>query len=169
MFQELKRRASEESIPLNAIYEEEAARYPDAASHLLYESVLPSMRKWRRNSQPAQPRTLEEYAVALSGHRLLSPALFATVSVAEGKAVILVMRGFERCIADSEVLVIDGTFLTVPAGLSICQILTVHSIIAGHNFHPAVVLMQNRPLYEAVFLRIWQAAGNPRPQQIITD
>ncbi|KPJ16167.1 hypothetical protein RR48_08172 [Papilio machaon] len=38
MFQELKRRASEESIPLNAIYEEEAARYPDAASHLLYES-----------------------------------------------------------------------------------------------------------------------------------
>ncbi|XP_045533852.1 uncharacterized protein LOC123720928 [Papilio machaon] len=171
MFQELKRRASEESIPLNAIYEEEAARYPDAASHLLYESVLPSMRKWRRNSQPAQPRTLEEYAVALSGHRLLSPALFATVSVAEGKAVILVMRGFERCIADSEVLVIDGTFLTVPAGLSICQILTVHSIIAGHNFHPVVVLMQNRrrPLYEAVFRRIWQAAGNPRPQQIITD
>ncbi|XP_013138999.1 PREDICTED: myoneurin-like isoform X2 [Papilio polytes] len=51
MFQALKRRASEEDIPLSTIYEEEAARYPDAASHLLYQCVLPSMRKWRRNSQ----------------------------------------------------------------------------------------------------------------------
>lgn len=49
--------------------------------------------------------------------------------------------------------------------------LTVHSIISGDNFHPVVVLMEIRrhTLYEAVFQRMWQAADDPRPLQIITD
>ncbi|XP_026327294.1 uncharacterized protein LOC113238760 [Hyposmocoma kahamanoa] len=52
MFQALKRRAASESTPLNTLYREEVTRHPDGAPHLLYETMVSSMRLWRRSLQP---------------------------------------------------------------------------------------------------------------------
>ncbi|KAJ2939066.1 hypothetical protein O0L34_g10255 [Tuta absoluta] len=51
MFQELKRitcSPDNATIPLSKIYKKEESRYPDAAPHLKFSSVLSSMRLWRR-------------------------------------------------------------------------------------------------------------------------
>lgn len=59
MFQMLKKRSTHETIPLNVIYEQEAARYQDAIPHLSYENVAPSMRKWRQAAKKALSRSLQ--------------------------------------------------------------------------------------------------------------
>lgn len=129
------------------------------------------MRRWRRAQQPAVPATLAEYAVALANHPRHSNLLLATVSAGDATAVILAQEGFANCLREGSTIVVDGTFLTVPAGLPALQILTFHSIIEGNFFHPVMVLMENRrrPLYEAILGRLWPAANNPAPQNIITD
>ncbi|KOB63414.1 Uncharacterized protein OBRU01_24846, partial [Operophtera brumata] len=146
-------------------------RWPDAAPHLLFESVASSMRKWRRAAQPPVPASLEGLGVALSEHPRHSEMLLATVSAGGAHAIILHMSGSSSCLQACNSLIVDGTFLTVPAGMPASQVLTLHCVIEGHNFHPIIALMQNRrrSLYEVVLQRIWQAAGHPHPAHIITD
>lgn len=129
------------------------------------------MRKWRRSVQPAVPANLTAYSVALANHPRHSNMLLAAVSDGNATAVILAEEGFASCLRDSNTVVADGTFLTVPAGLPAAQILTFHCIVQGHFFHPVIAIMENRrrPLYEAVIRRVWAAAGQPTPQHLVTD
>lgn len=129
------------------------------------------MRKWRRATQPPVPESLEGLGVALTEHPRHSDMLLATVSAGGAHAIILQMAGSSSCLQAANSLIVDATFLTVPAGMPASQILTLHCVIEGHYFHPIIALMQNRrrALYEAVLQRIWQAAGNPRPAHIIAD
>lgn len=129
------------------------------------------MRRVRRQQQPGIPASLADYAAALADHPRHSSLLLATVSAGGATAVILAQQGFAQCLRDSSSVVVDGTFLTVPAGLPAAQLLTIHALIEGHNFHPIMVLMENRRrvLYKAVLLRVWQAAGNPRPGSLLSD
>lgn len=126
------------------------------------------MRKWRRS---AIPRDMQDYAAALARHPRHSDMLLATVTAGGGSAIILVMPNFGMCLRDSSTVIVDGTFQTVPAGLPACQILTIHGVIETCFFHPIIVVMQHRrrDLYDAVFQRIWQAAGNPSPAHVVTD
>lgn len=146
-------------------------RHPEGAPHLPFTLVESSMRKWRRSVLPPVPRTLMELAQALREDNQLNSLFLATVEAGNGVAVILVMPQFDEILRESSTIFADGTFATVPAGLPAYQILTIHSAVAGYYFHPVLVLMQNRTraLYEAVLRRIWEAAGNPRPEHIVTD
>ncbi|XP_073949707.1 uncharacterized protein [Choristoneura fumiferana] len=86
-------------------------------------------------------------------------------------AVIIGMPGFAECLRESAVVVADGTFLTVPAGLQAYQLLTLHTVAMGQHYHPVVALMENRRqhLYRAVLQKVWELAGNPEPATVISD
>ncbi|XP_073942325.1 uncharacterized protein [Choristoneura fumiferana] len=84
MFCRLKNRCSMEVTMLQTIFQEEAERYPLAAPHLMYERVLPSMRKWRRSTQPAVPGTLPEYSGHWQ-HILCLPNAFGIKGVGVGR------------------------------------------------------------------------------------
>ncbi|XP_073943815.1 uncharacterized protein isoform X3 [Choristoneura fumiferana] len=137
----------------------------------MYERVLPSMRKWRRSTQPAVPGTLPEYSRALAAHPVFGPMHLALVSAGGASAVIIGMPGFAECLRESAVLVADGTFLTVPAGLQAYQLLTLHTVAMGQHYHPVVALMENRRqhLYRAVLQKVWELAGNPEPETVLSD
>ncbi|XP_047998758.1 uncharacterized protein LOC125236106 [Leguminivora glycinivorella] len=104
MFQNLKRRCRDEPTPLMTIYLEEAARYPDAAPHLLYESKVSSMRTWRRTNQPSVPRTLTQLADALQNHAQYSSHFIGMVEAGGDQAVLLGAPGFQELLSASDII-----------------------------------------------------------------
>ncbi|KAI5636280.1 MULE transposase domain-containing protein [Phthorimaea operculella] len=171
LFQSLRRRAVTEATALQVIYDQEAARYPLGAAHLIRESVKSSMRKWRSANTPAIPHSLGEYAVSLRNTRH-AQVYVGQVSAGGAAAVVLGMPGFALCLRRARYLLADGTFDAAPAEpATVRQILTVHTVCEGRFFHPVVALMENRTqeLYVAVFRLLQRLAGNPEPEFLLSD
>lgn len=103
---------------------------------------------------------LEGLGATLSEHPRHSEILLATVPVGGASAIFLHMPSSSSCLQAADSFILDGTFLTVPAGMPVNQVLTVHSVIQGNNFHPFVALMQNR---HALYTRLcFNAFGRRR-------
>ncbi|KAI8432594.1 hypothetical protein MSG28_013581 [Choristoneura fumiferana] len=95
----------------------------------------------------------------------------ALVSAGGGGQRIIAMPGFVECLCESAVILADGTFLPVPAGLQAYQLLTLHTVSMGQHYHHVVALMENRRqhLYRAVLQKVWELAGNLQPETVVSD
>ncbi|GLV34532.1 hypothetical protein CBL_07175 [Carabus blaptoides fortunei] len=147
----LLRRAVAERTSFRNIYDEEAARNPDAAMRYTWPSACSTMSSARRRRNPAIPTTLRGCAV--HGNN---------VSLFFGAQHVL-----DNVVAGVQEVHTDGIFKVVPRVPRAHQLFIIHCIIQNKTIPVAYILMSNRMQESYVVLK--QFAPTLEPVTIMTD